>query len=430
VEACKLAVLVDPERAEPHRLLGFVHSRIGWNRMAHRQRPLDDFRAAVFELRRAVDLDPDDFLALQRLGSTVSFVLGWYWSVGRPPEPELLAEAHWTTHRALELHPRSSSALNGAASLWLREGQMADAQGLDPDGAWARSAALYRRALEIEPTSCDLAYNLGFLGSLESESALRRGLAVEARTRRALDYIEEVCRRCPDRMLAHSVAGTLYVTWALDRMLRGLDPSEQTGLALEHSRRSLETDPSLSAGNGIAMWAHLTQAQWLSRHGEPAAEPLAAARSQGERLAQLNGTAVGLARTLVASGRERWRRGLSPANDFIRSRQVVTRAAQGRQLTLVERMRLADAYLFEARWRRETGREGVAELVTQGLAAVAEGVGTGSGNNERSALEASLRLLVAAPGSAEAEAARRQLDASLGAAPLLRLRYGGEAPGA
>jgi hypothetical protein len=222
-------------------------------------------------------------------------------------------------------------------------------------------------------------------------------------------------------MLARSVAGNVYLTLALDRVLRGLDPTPQTERALAHAAVSQTEAPQLASAFGMEAWAHLTQAEWRSLRGEPTAEQLAAARAAAETVASINGVVGPLARTDLMQGRIAWRRGRSPVADFRRARARLESSAEKRVLMPVERRMLADTYLFEARWRRRNGRGDVADLVQRGLEAASPLAARPGEQLELEVIEVALGAVGAGAGR---EQAGRRLDALLAERPLLRWWYG------
>jgi len=136
-EAAEKALQLDPKLADAHLLMGRVLGELDWN-----------WPAADRELRRALELDPNNFLLL--------WVLSGYALIG-----DRVDEALHFAERAAALDPISYGSYYALGDAQSRMGRLDDAE------------ASYRKATEMDPAAASIHTMLGI-------SILRQGRPAEA----------------------------------------------------------------------------------------------------------------------------------------------------------------------------------------------------------------------------------------------------------
>jgi tetratricopeptide (TPR) repeat protein len=243
------AVSLDPSSSRPHVLLGAL---------------LGDtpagLRAGIRELRRALELSPDDPRALTRLGSLLM-------QNGRYAEAEPMLE------RSLALRPTPWTCVYlGVCVAALRRQEAA--------------LAYYRQALDLDPDYEEAEYNLGCLLRFSDPSAAERHfrraveidpvytlawgelghvLLVQGRTREAAEALDRAVTLGPEHVW-HQLR--LAVTLARSGSLSEADQHMRAALQLRHSVTSqehLECLKSELAAERAEPWSRLYRAFLLGR---------------------------------------------------------------------------------------------------------------------------------------------------------------------
>jgi tetratricopeptide (TPR) repeat protein len=112
-KAVERALAIDPDLAEGHAHLAWIHKNFDW-----------DWERARAAFARALELSPQNAIALRRAGTLA-------WTTGR------MEEGFELTLRALEQDPLSAHAYGNLGF------------GFQDAGRWAESEAAYRKALEL-----------------------------------------------------------------------------------------------------------------------------------------------------------------------------------------------------------------------------------------------------------------------------------------
>jgi serine/threonine-protein kinase len=321
--ACKLALVVDPDRAEVHAKLANIDRYLGNHLLLQGREPFAALEAAAAHARKAVALDPRNRRAWGNLGIISRLRAEYEQDHGMDPTASM-RQAFEGLQKGVELSGGDAASFNDLGNAFLTRAGAAttpdpradidqavahydNALAKVPDFAYAhanRGHALVQRARFEMEHGLDPSSSLrGALGSLDRAAALLPKaeriytLIAEARDlearfalvrgedpapalaagRKGIDDAARINPKPgPDALLA---AGNLALDEARSRIQRGLSPEAALAEAEARFRSAVAADPKLAAASRHLGGALILEARWRIEAGRDPATPLARARA-------------------------------------------------------------------------------------------------------------------------------------------------------
>jgi len=287
VSAAERAIELDPTRASAHYAMGGALTVAGLFDLAQGRDPRPRLSRSVASLERAVEHQPGMVLAHDDLGYAHELIARHEMSVGGDPRPTL-DRAIESFRRAIEINPNYPNAHNNVGIALWRRGYYELKTGLDPLASLEEAVAEFATATALNPNYAYAFANRGLAYRTRALHALEEGQDptpwVEL-GRHSLDTALAINARIfwayPERAAVELVAAR----WA---MVQGTTPEPFLDRAADATGRALESNPSNAAAFQTAAEVHRWRAQWLTTQGRDAQPEINDGRRLTQRALEIN----------------------------------------------------------------------------------------------------------------------------------------------
>ncbi len=392
--------------------------------------PASVLELAVSRAGLAAVINPDNAGALAKLALAHASLADWQRDRGEDPRPAL-GQAIAMAEQALGLRADDGPA---AATLGWALTMLGDHEakmGGDPRPALDRSVVSFQKALQARPTDAEISTNLGYAHDKRARWEATHGLDPTASIEAAVGAYRRAIAIDPGYANAYNTLGIAWWRRAEYERRIGADPSAFLVEAATSYRQAIARNP-----NYAYAWANLgttlrSQAVVQADAGRDPGPLLDEARAAFRSACAINSEVYWawseqVETELVAA---RWALGRrqSPESAVTAARQALGRALELNPRSAETHHTAARLHLLEAERAVQDGRSPGA-AVSAGMAEVEAALGINPRRPDTIAVRGALRLLLGTRGGSGSRAAlahaRADLQAALGANPLLRRDYG------
>ena len=231
-----------PEDSGALFYLGRSHLRKAWSRGNTGLDPLPYYQKADTYYQRCIDLDPDNVIFFNSLG-TVNLHLGiWLWKHGKDPQPAF-DKAIPVLEKALELAPDYTSPYINLCSIWTSMAEQALDSGKDPSNAISKALELADRTATISPNSIILHYYRSRIRYMQGSYERTRNQNPAKHLTQAEQAARKNLELSPGNNETRSLMSRIELERARYQRYRKADNSRSLRLAIERLEPSLAADP-------------------------------------------------------------------------------------------------------------------------------------------------------------------------------------------
>ena len=271
VEACDLALAVDPEDWEIHYWVGQVYHLWGTEVEFSGGDGFPPFERSIAAATEAIRLRPDAYLAHTQLGGTLASKASTQVWLGHDPT-ESLDRASEALLRAAEINPAHANPWTNLGIVYATQAEYRKQHGEDPIPAYDRAVGAFREATSIDPRWVSA---WSSLCAVQGEVANFVGDAnIDRDPFAILDTAMEACDRClelnPSFYWAQSSRATVLLTRGLLQRSQGEDPRPTLDQAVEGFEKAAALNPGWENPRGLLGDTYLEIASYLlQRGGDP-----------------------------------------------------------------------------------------------------------------------------------------------------------------
>lgn len=255
IEACSLAIQVDPESVTAYRLLSYIYSRFGEHEYYAGSDPTENLRRAMEFSSKALERNPDDFESWKSFGFANDTLAYYTMSHGGTPIP-ILEKAISAYHKAAKIHPNDSPTYHYLGYAYALLGEYSMKRGSNPVRYLDQAREACESAISLNPQDTAAYNNLGWSYNSLSEYQRKIGQDPRGSVSKGVEAYLAALKINPKYSYVLGNYGYILSIQAKYEISNDLDPSDTIRAAMEKLNQALSINAEIN-------WAEYTKASLL-----------------------------------------------------------------------------------------------------------------------------------------------------------------------